>query len=49
MPKGKGGKVMDKGPGDFKQRPQVPQFRGDKGDSSAKGNSNEGKSVHYGR
>ncbi len=51
MPKGKGygGKdVMGKSPGDVKEKPQVPTFRGDKGDSSAKG-SDETKSVHYDR
>jgi len=49
MPKGKGkGGLVEKGPGDVKEKPQVPAFRGDSGDSSAKG-SDETKSVHYER
>ena len=39
--KGKG--IMDKGPGDYKGSPKPGSFRGDSGDSSAKGGG-EGKS-----
>ena len=45
---GRGKDIMDKGPGDVKEKPQVPTWRGDSGDSSAKG-SDETKSVHYDR
>ena len=49
MPEDKKGKgIMDKGPGDAKKEVKVPSFRGDKGDSSAKG-SEETESVHYDR
>jgi len=48
MPKGKGKGVMGKGPGDAKQKPRVPSWRGDKGSSAAKG-PGEGKSVEYSR
>lgn len=44
----KGKDILDKGPGDVKEKPEIPEFRGDSGDSSAKG-SEEGKSTHYGR
>ena len=29
--------LVEKGPGDVKEMPKVPSFRGDSGDSSAKG------------
>ena len=45
--KGKGG-LVEKGPGDAKSDVRVPTWRGDKGDSSAKG-AEETKSVHYDR
>lgn len=46
----KGKDILDKGPGDVKDStPQMPEFRGDSGESSAKGNEDEGKSVHYKR
>lgn len=48
MPKGKGKGVMGQSPGDVKEKPKVPAWRGDKGDSSAKG-SKETDCVHYGR
>lgn len=46
MAKEKG--IMGKSPGDFKQKPRVPAWRGDKGASSAK-RLKETKSVHYER
>lgn len=51
MPKGKGygGKdIMGKSPGDVKETPKVPVWRGDKGDSSAK-DPGETPCVHYDR
>ena len=47
MPKEKGG-LTEKGPGDFKETPEVPTWRGDEGSSDAK-TGEETKSVHYDR
>ena len=48
MPKKGGGGIMGKSPGDAKQKPKVPSWRGEKGTSDAKGSA-ETKSVHYKR
>ena len=40
--------IMDKGPGDVKDKPQLASWRGDSGTSDAKG-SEETKDVHYDR
>ena len=48
MPKGKGSGVMDKSPGDASRNVKVPTWRGEKGDSSAKG-AKETECVHYDR
>ena len=40
--------IMDKGPGDVKDKPQVPSWRGESGTSDAKGSEETG-SVHYDR
>ena len=44
----KGKDLLQEGPGDFKEKPKVPSWRGDSGDSSAKG-SEETKDVEYDR
>lgn len=46
MPKDKG--VLEQGPGDFKEKPEVPSWRGESGSSDAKGSEETG-SVEYGR
>lgn len=44
----KGKDLMDKGPGDVKEQPKVPEWRGDSGDSSSK-DPGETECVHYKR
>ena len=49
MPEEKGAGVkVEKGPGDFSEKPEVPTFRGDEGTSDAKVGE-ETKSVQYER
>lgn len=40
---------MDKSPGDAKYTPQMPEFRGDKGESGAKDPGESEKTIHYER
>lgn len=40
--------LVEKGPGDYKDKPQISNWTGDSGDSSSK-KTDEGKSVNFGR
>ena len=42
-------KLLQEGPGDVKEKPQVAESRGDSGTSDAKGSEEKEKSVHYDR
>lgn len=45
----KKGPLLEKGPGDFSEKPRVAEWRGDDGTSDAKRGEEKEASVHYDR